>query len=503
MLDSESGPISSDAVFADQAPAKVYRKKGNTPAAAPDAEVLVASAGASEPPSPAATPAGASGGTAIHGPDLDLSMAHKEAVVLSPSQSEKEAVSLLAQADEHQEAVSKPDPWLDSAPGVGPAAESAAEGAQPVPGITEFPADRSWPNRPSATPAPTYPVLTPDVWGAQELPPSEVAAMPVEEEPEGNYRIGPGDAIDVTVWEMPELSRALFVRPDGFVSFPLIKEVKAAGRTPSQLEQTIAERLSGHLIDPQVSVVVTSVGSKAFYVFGAVANSGAFPYFRQVTLLQAVVGAGGFQSVLRVGQPVTHGDLSRIRIIRTHDTGREVITKNLKDLDSQQILAEDIPIQPEDIIYVPQEAKVAYVFGEVQVPGVIPIVSGARMLDAVLTSGGIRPTGRRDQVLLIRPGTGGTPTTYACVDMKAVERGDLTANLPVQNGDIIYVPQKFIAKVAEFVQLYVSAVQPAMEAYLTSWDAWFVHERFSALRKNDFGVLNGQGTAAAPVNPDP
>lgn len=371
--------------------------------------------------------------------------------------------------------------------------------------VAEFSADRPWTNEgiPSTSTTiesrPLPEEWNPEVSETEMVPVDEPA---VQEAGEGSYRLGPGDGIDVTVWEMPELSRALVVRPDGFISFPLIREINAAGKTPSQLEDALEQSLKEHLIEPEVNVVVTSVGSKSYYVFGAVANPGVYPHFRNTTLLQSIVTAGGFPSVFRAGQPVPHGDLGRIRIIRTTDRGREIITKNLKGLKDQEVLTEDIAVQPEDIIYIPQEAKLVYVFGEVLVPGVVPITDDTRILEAILGAGGVRPTAKRDQILLIRPNTG--VPLYSCVSMKEIERGSLAANLPVQSGDIIFVPQKFIAKVAEFVQLYASAIQPALETYLTTWDAWFVHERFSSLRKNNWGLTN-TSTAQNNVipNPDP
>ncbi|MCG3197161.1 MAG: hypothetical protein GHCLOJNM_01645 [bacterium] len=462
-LDSDS--LDPNSIFADEAPARAYRRKGETEAETTPSPVGVVAMAPTPAPAPSAS---------------------------------SSAAERPAQPPESIE--------LAQAPPVGPEVDPwglpAAPLKEPTPGVTEFPPLRTWePSSPGFEPAPQT-----DPWAEmQRAMPESVAgttALAKAEEEEGSYRLGPGDAVDVTVWEMPDLSRNLFVRPDGFISFPLIREVKAAGRTPAELEAIIAERLSEHLIDPVVTVVVVSVGSKAYYVYGAVANPGVFQYFRQTTLLQAIVAAGGFPSVARAGQPVSYGDLSRIRIIRTHEDSREIITKNLKDLSSQEMLGEDIPIQAEDIIYVPQEARLVYVFGEVLAPGIVPVTEDTRILEVLLSVGGLRPTGRRDQVLLIRPGS--NCASYACFNMKDIERGVLASNIRVRNGDIIYVPQKFIAKVAEFVNLYASAIQPALETYLTSWDAWFVHERFSALRANEFG-LNDSGSAAAvvPPNPDP
>jgi polysaccharide biosynthesis/export protein len=403
------------------------------------------------------------------------------------------------------------DPWTPDTEGkpaqVSPALPERLESSNPVGAseVTEFPANREWTTKQAAEEARRLEgaakeeaSTTPPVTNLGTAP---LQATDIPSESEGSYRMGPGDGVDVTVWEMPELSRALVIRPDGFISFPLIREIKAAGQTPADLEAKIQEALSEHLIDPEVNVVVTSVGSKSYYVFGAVASPGVYPHFRQTTLLQGIITAGGFPSVFRAGQPVQHGDLSRVRIIRTHDNGREIITKNLKGLKDREVISEDIALQPEDIVYVPQEAKLVYVFGEVLAPGVVPITDGTRILEAILGAGGVRPTAKRDQIVLIRPATG--VPTYACVSMKEIERGQLTSNIELQSGDIIYVPQKFIAKVAEFVQLYSSAIQPALETYLTSWDAWFVHERFSALRSSNWGLTTNNTGTGTTVNPDP
>jgi len=409
----------------------------------------------------------------------------------------------LAQAKEPKAIVSDADPWAkieteDSESSLEDQ-ERRALGLKREDGVTVFGPDREWSGEASDEKLPKEwkpgkaPGMDPEMW-------DELVEEP--KDPEGHYRLGPGDAIDVSVLDVPELSRALSVRPDGYISFPMIREIKAGGMTPSELEEGLTERLSEHLIDPEVSVIVNSVGSKAYYVFGAVAGSGVYQYFRDTTLLQAIVTAGGFASFARRGIPAPHGDLSRVRIIRTNKDHREIITKNLKNLSSEGLLAEDIPIQSDDIIYVPDEERLVYVFGQVGAPGVVQISTRARMLEALLDAGGVLPTGKKEQILLIRPGEG-NQTSYLCTSLKGIQKGIPAANVALKDGDIIYVPQKFIAKVAEFVALYTAAIQPALQTYLTSWDAWFVHERFSALRANEFGLNQFSQNNAPPVNPDP
>ncbi|MCA9448443.1 MAG: polysaccharide biosynthesis/export family protein, partial [Candidatus Omnitrophica bacterium] len=319
--------------------------------------------------------------------------------------------------------------------------------------------------------------------------------------PEGTYTFGAGDSFDVTVFDMPELGRALTIRPDGYVSFPLIREIKAAGKTPSELEEVFKERLSEHIFSPEVSIVVTSVASKSYFIFGAVNRVGPSPLFRDTTLLQAILSNGGpISRPEGNGGPVPIADMSRIRVIRNHGNTREVITKNLSGMSAQEMmLYEDIPIQAGDIIYVPsKDERLVYVFGEVR-PAILPIRENARLLDALLSVGGIPPSGQDDQILVIRPQ--GNGARYWCVSMKAIERGQLSQNIMLEGGDIIYVPQKFISKVAEFVQLFAGAAGPFMSTYLTAWDAWWVHERFSALRARNFGN-NDSVINQINVNPD-
>jgi polysaccharide export outer membrane protein len=519
-LDSEKGPLDTKSVFADQAPAKRYKakalKEGKSASQETGGEryrALAREAAEKEAKTLLAqveSPVIKGSERAPHSDPASPANRANDSPEESQASSEGEAAGSkdpwgLAGATSPKVADSTDHPSLASLASLAKSRDEYQTAATPS-NVSQFEAGRSWGTSKEVPAAPTSPELDPwNVIRDQEFPPVEHIERKqlLEEEPEGNYRLAPGDSVDVTVWEMPDLSRALFVRPDGYISFPLIREVKAAGKTPSQLQKTLEEHLSEELIEPKVNVVVTSVGSKAYYVFGAVANPGVFQFFRQTTLLQSIVAAGGFHSVLRAGQPVPHGDMARVRIIRTTDAGREIVTKNLKDLNKQEMLGEDIPIQPDDIIYVPQEAQLVYVFGEVLAPGVVPIHDDTRMLEALLGAGGVRPTGKRNQILLIRPSKNGGLPCYACTSLKAIEQGNLAANLPVQSGDIIVVPQKFIAKVAEFVQLYTSAIQPALETYLTSWDAWFVHERFSALRRSNFGLLGGNSTSQVPPNADP
>jgi polysaccharide export outer membrane protein len=108
------------------------------------------------------------------------------------------------------------------------------------------------------------------------------------------YRIGREDVLDVAVWRDADLSRTLPVRPDGFISLPMVGEVKAEGRTPNELAEEIRKALKPYVQEPRVTVIVREVNSSRVFITGEVAHPGAYPLRGRVSILQAIALAGGF-----------------------------------------------------------------------------------------------------------------------------------------------------------------------------------------------------------------
>jgi polysaccharide biosynthesis/export protein len=119
------------------------------------------------------------------------------------------------------------------------------------------------------------------------------AAAPNPTDAERNYVIGPADVLNIDVWKQPDVSRTLPVRPDGKISLPLLEDIQAAGLTPLQLEATISARLIKFVNNPQVTVIVTQVNSQRVYVLGQAMHPGPYPLLPDMTVLQAIAGAGG------------------------------------------------------------------------------------------------------------------------------------------------------------------------------------------------------------------
>ena len=136
------------------------------------------------------------------------------------------------------------------------------------------------------------------------------------------FRIGREDVLDISVWRDNDLSRVVPVRPDGFISLPMAGEIQAEGKTPTELEDVIKERLSPYVQAPKVTVIVHEVNSSKVFVTGEVQHPGVYPLRGRVSVLQALALAGGLSEfanrngivvIRKSGKagriPVSYGDL--------------------------------------------------------------------------------------------------------------------------------------------------------------------------------------------------
>ena len=114
------------------------------------------------------------------------------------------------------------------------------------------------------------------------------------EQTRGDYQIGPGDVLDIMVWRNEDLALTVTVRPDGWISLPLVNDVRAAGRTPMQLRDALSEKLEEFISAPSVSVVVTEVRSFKVSVLGKVMSPGRYELDGPTTVLDILALAGGF-----------------------------------------------------------------------------------------------------------------------------------------------------------------------------------------------------------------
>ncbi len=159
-----------------------------------------------------------------------------------------------------------------------------------------------------------------------------------------HYRIGPNDVLNIYVWREPDLTRDVTVMADGRITFPLIGEVVAAGKTVAELKQIITEKLQKYVTAPEVTVIVNESRSQIIYTIGKLNNPGPYPLTPGMTVLQALSAAGGFAE---------WADTKNIVIVR-REGGKEVQLKfNYKEFISGKNLGQNILLKPGDTIVVP------------------------------------------------------------------------------------------------------------------------------------------------------
>lgn len=161
--------------------------------------------------------------------------------------------------------------------------------------------------------------------------------------PEEFYLIGAGDSIGVNVWKEPSLSGSVKVRPDGYVTLPLINEIQVVGLTTAQLRRLLEEKYKEFTTDPFVTIRVEGIASTEVFLVGEVGRSGAFPLSGNETILQVLARIGGLG---------IFADRSNIRVVRREG---DKITQYIVDYDAilKGDLKQDILLRPGDRIIVP------------------------------------------------------------------------------------------------------------------------------------------------------
>lgn len=158
------------------------------------------------------------------------------------------------------------------------------------------------------------------------------------------FVLGPGDMLQIAVWRDEDLTREVLVRPDGKVSFPLINEVQAAGRTVEELREDVEKRIAEWVPDSPVSVVLTSLGSPQVFVVGKVARPGAYLMSGRMSVIQVLALAGGM---------TTFSDDDDILIVRPGENGETLFRFDYSKLEKGKKLEQNIQLLPGDTIIVP------------------------------------------------------------------------------------------------------------------------------------------------------
>jgi polysaccharide export outer membrane protein len=175
-----------------------------------------------------------------------------------------------------------------------------------------------------------------------------VDAPPAEAQVQTEYRIGPGDNLQVFVWNHPELTVTVPVRPDGLISTPLVENMAAASKTPSQLSRDLEKALAEYVRSPTVNVIVTSfVGAFAdqVRVVGQAQKPQALPYRSNMTVLDVMIAVGGLSEFAAGNRAV---------VVRQEGDKNLRIPVRLSDLMNDGDIGANLTMRPGDVLIIPE-----------------------------------------------------------------------------------------------------------------------------------------------------
>jgi len=260
------------------------------------------------------------------------------------------------------------------------------------------------------------------VVSAQDTPPSQV----------NDYRIGPKDLLEITVFELPELNQTVRVSEDGSITLSLLGKVNVAGLTAQELEKRIAA-----LLDQQFTkgahVTVFIKEYQKVSVIGAVGNPGQYEIVGPTTLLHVIAQAGG----------LTAQAMNELFIYRVNGDGKQDrIAIRLEDLTINGNQDLNILIQPKDVVMVPiDQTLTVFVYGEVKSPGAIPYQSSKRitLVQAIAQAGGTTEWAKRTKILIKRTDRRTGREVRFTVNLKKMISGKIN-DLVLEQGDVVIVP---------------------------------------------------------------
>ena len=257
-----------------------------------------------------------------------------------------------------------------------------------------------------------------------------------------SYTLGEGDEITVDVWGHPELSGKHVVGPDGKITVPVVGVMPVAALSREDAQQSIATALAKFYSDLAVTIRVDRYTSYRVFILGRVSPPGALQFDSQPTLLDVVTRAGGLPIG---GVGADKAGLGRCAVIRKD----QMIWVDLKALVSQGNLSLNIHLSRNDLVYMPDAGdQLVYVLGEVQHPGAFRLTPDMSFLDAFTQAGGLNEDAAPDKIEVVRSTTG----THRELTFKQLIDVPTGNNVALEEGDIIYVPKRGLAKFGYVLQ---------------------------------------------------
>jgi len=274
------------------------------------------------------------------------------------------------------------------------------------------------------------------------------------------YRIGPGDVLIITFWDVANsVPYSTVVRPDGKISYSYMEDITVVGLTSYEVDEILTKALKEYIRIPRIDVVVKEYRSKTALLFGQInrldtsisgigTGPGKYPLMGKTRILDFIVMAGGPIT----GAEFANADLRRVEVVRKGKS----YTVNLYKAMFQGDVGQNIVIDDGDIVTVPElptYGERVYVFGEVNAQGIYRLKDAYDLLAAVSKAGGTTRVAVDSDIKIIRgyEKDRNKPIILAANLDEILKKGDLAQNISLQDGDVVYVPRTAIGDINEFI----------------------------------------------------
>ena len=272
---------------------------------------------------------------------------------------------------------------------------------------------------------------------------------PAAPQPEGPYRLGIGDVLDISVYGEEGAASQVPVDPSGHISYRLVGSIPAAGRTIDELRVDLQDRISKDLRHALVTIIPERFGSRTFSILGQVRVPGTFPIEGRMTVFDALARGGGLMSGQYRNSTVDLYDLPHAALLR-HG---KVVPVDFEALIQRGDATQNVPLESGDIINIPSAlVRNIYVLGEVFYPRTVGMVASLTLVQALTEARGLKESAS-GKLVIVRGSVSHPQVTV--VDSKRLLDGGIR-DIQLAPGDIVYAPRRSFEIIDDIVKAALS-----------------------------------------------
>lgn len=293
----------------------------------------------------------------------------------------------------------------------------------------------------------------------------EVVKPKIPAGPPPPYRLNVGDTLEISVLDEPEMTRDVKIIPDGTLTYLLVGEIPADGKTIKELRNVLTKALEEYFVAPYVSVITKElhlplIEEKRVSILGALKSPGNFQWRDGDKVLDIIAEAGG---LLYTQTDIGSRTTANLKASYLSRNG------NKMDVDFYRLLQlgdmeQNIIIEPNDFIYIADaEDSNIIVMGEVNTPRIIPFTRDISLIEALSISGGFTKEAYQSRVVILR--TFQEDTKYVEINVNDLLHGRDVRNIQLEGGDIIFVPEQGISEYARYARFLTDIFEVVIRGY--------------------------------------